>query len=78
MVKKATTKKTNRWKRDKIQTVMHEFKHRKLRSGSKQGPVVRSRAQAIAIALSEQRAADGRRRKQRLARNRALKKKSSK
>lgn len=35
--------------------VMHEFKTGKLRSGSKQGPKVRSRAQAVAIMLSEQR-----------------------
>lgn len=35
--------------------VMSEFKHGKLRSGSKQGPKVRSRKQAIAIMLSERR-----------------------
>lgn len=35
--------------------VMHEWKHGKLRSGSKQGPKVRSRKQAIAIMLSERR-----------------------
>lgn len=35
--------------------VMHEFKHGALHSGSKSGPVVKSRAQAIAIGLSEQR-----------------------
>lgn len=35
--------------------VMHEFKHGKLRSGSKRGPKVRSRKQAIAIMLSERR-----------------------
>lgn len=33
--------------------VMREFKAGKLRSGSKKGPVVKSRDQAIAIALSE-------------------------
>jgi hypothetical protein len=33
--------------------VMHEFKHGELHSGSKHGPVVHSRDQAIAIALSE-------------------------
>jgi hypothetical protein len=37
------------------ETVMHEFKHGKLRSGSKHGPRVRSRKQAIAIMLSERR-----------------------
>jgi Family of unknown function (DUF6496) len=36
--------------------VMHEFKHGALHSGSKKGPVVRNRAQAIAIMLSEKRA----------------------
>lgn len=35
--------------------VMHEFKHGTLRSGSKKGPRVRSRKQAIAIMLSERR-----------------------
>jgi hypothetical protein len=39
----------------KIRTVMHEFKHGKLRSGSKRGPKVKSRRQAIAIAMSEAR-----------------------
>ena len=39
--------------------VMHEFKHGTLHSGSKHGPKVQSRAQAIAIMLSEKRAAAG-------------------
>lgn len=39
----------------KVQTVMHEFKHGGLHSGSKKGPKVTSRKQAIAIALSEAR-----------------------
>jgi hypothetical protein len=34
---------------------MTEFKARKLRSGSKKGPKVKSPKQAIAIALSEER-----------------------
>jgi hypothetical protein len=34
---------------------MHEFKHGELHSGSKKGPLVKSRKQAIAIGLSEQR-----------------------
>lgn len=38
-----------------VKGVMHEFKHGDLHSGSKNGPVVKSRKQAIAIALSEQR-----------------------
>ena len=35
--------------------VMHEYKHGSLRSGSKRGPKVRSRKQAIAIMLAERR-----------------------
>lgn len=35
--------------------VMHEFGHHVLHSGSRSGPVVTNRKQAIAIALSEQR-----------------------
>jgi len=37
----------------KVSKVMKEFKSGKLHSGSKKGPVVKSRKQAIAIALSE-------------------------
>jgi len=37
----------------KVQKVMHEFKTGSLHTGKK-GPVVKSRKQAIAIALSEQ------------------------
>ena len=36
--------------------VMHKFKAGKLHSGSKKGPKVKSRAQAIAIKMSEERA----------------------
>ena len=39
--------------RAKVQKVMHEFKEGELRSGSKHGPKVQSREQAIAIAMSE-------------------------
>lgn len=39
----------------KVQKVMHEFEEGKLHSGSKKGPVVKSRKQAIAIGLSEAR-----------------------
>lgn len=35
--------------------VMHEFKHGELHSGSKSGPKVTDRKQAVAIGLSEQR-----------------------
>lgn len=41
----------------KIPKVMSEFKSGELHSGSKSGPVVKSRKQAVAIALSEARAA---------------------
>lgn len=41
----------------KVEKVMREFKHGALHSGSKKGPVVKSRQQAIAIGLSEARRA---------------------
>jgi hypothetical protein len=37
----------------KVKKVMHEFKTGTLHSGSKKGPVVKSRKQAVAIAMSE-------------------------
>ena len=37
--------------------VLHKFKHGQLHSGSKSGPKVKNRAQAIAIMLSEKREA---------------------
>ena len=40
-------------KQAKISKVMREFKGGKLHSGSKKGPKVTSKKQAIAIALSE-------------------------
>lgn len=39
--------------------VMSKFKHGGLHSGSKSGPKVKSRPQAIAIMLSEKKAAEG-------------------
>ncbi len=45
--------KTEKGKRGKVKKVMSEFKHGKLHSGSKKGPKVRKRSQAIAIAMSE-------------------------
>lgn len=39
----------------KVEKVMREFKEGALHSGSKQGPRVKKRKQAIAIALSESR-----------------------
>jgi len=38
--------------------VMHKFKHGNLHSGSKKGPKVKNRKQAIAIMLSEKKKAD--------------------
>lgn len=40
-------------KKGKIEKVMHEFKEGTLHSGSKKGPKVKNRKQAIAIAMSE-------------------------
>lgn len=43
---------------DKIETVMHEFKHGELKSGKDgKGGIVKSRMQAIAIGISEARQA---------------------
>lgn len=40
---------------DKVRTVLREFARGELHSGSKKGPKVTNRKQAIAIALSEAR-----------------------
>lgn len=40
-------------RKGKVEKVMKEYKSGKLHSGSKKGPQVKSRKQAIAIALSE-------------------------
>jgi len=42
-------------KQGKIKKVMGEFKEGALHSGSKKGPVVTNRKQAVAIAMSEAR-----------------------
>jgi hypothetical protein len=44
-------------KKNKVAKVMTEFKEGALHSGSKKGPKVKSRKQAIAIALNSQRRA---------------------
>lgn len=44
-------------KEKKVEKVMKEYKEGKLHSGSKKGPKVKSRKQAIAIALNESRRA---------------------
>lgn len=40
-------------KKARMQDEMHKYKVGSLHSGSKRGPVVKSRAQAVAIGLSE-------------------------
>lgn len=40
---------------DKVKKVLGEYKRGTLHSGSKKGPTVQSKAQALAIAMSEQR-----------------------
>jgi Family of unknown function (DUF6496) len=50
-------KKLQKKKESKVERVMHEYKEGTLHSGSKKGPKVQSRKQAVAIALSEARKA---------------------
>lgn len=50
-------KKSNKKKESKVEKVMHEYKEGELHSGSKKGPMVQNKKQAIAIALSEARKA---------------------
>ncbi len=49
----ATKPKTKAGKMAKVGKVMHEYKAGELHSGSKSGPAVTSKKQAIAIAMSE-------------------------
>lgn len=53
--KKGRKKMMKRKGAEKVEKVMHEFKEGELHSGYKKGPKVKSRKQAIAIALSEAR-----------------------
>jgi hypothetical protein len=53
--KKEHHKKKEKKGEKKVEKVMREFKHGELHSGSKKGPRVSSRKQAVAIALSEAR-----------------------
>lgn len=53
MAKKETKKQA------KAHKTMHEFKHGTLHSGSKHGPKVKSRKQAVAIALNQARKEGG-------------------
>jgi hypothetical protein len=43
-------------RQEKVHQVMGEFKRGELHSGSKKGPVVRNRKQAVAIAMNQGRA----------------------
>lgn len=54
-IKKSIMAKYSKKAGDKVEKVMHEMHEGKLRSGSKKGPKVTSRKQAIAIGLSEAR-----------------------
>jgi len=54
--------------RQVMKTEMHKFKHGSLHSGSRRGPVVKNRKQAIAIGLSEARQAGGKGRPKRRGR----------
>lgn len=45
--------KTKSGKKAKMEKIMHEYKHGQLHSSSKSGPRVKSRKQAIAIALKQ-------------------------
>ena len=49
----ALKKKGNKMAKDKVEKTMHEYKHGQLHSGSKTGPRVKSRKQAVAIALKQ-------------------------
>lgn len=57
-MKKKMIKKSPSKNNKKIKLVLKEFKEGKLHSGSKKGPKVKSRSQALAIAISEQRKAN--------------------
>lgn len=46
-------KKSSDKKQKKVEKVMGEYKRGELHSGSKKGPVVKSKKQAVAIAMSE-------------------------
>jgi hypothetical protein len=69
------TKKSTTKSRSKVGKVMHEYKHGQLKSGS--GGKVKSRKQAIAIGLSEARAAGAKIPKKKATRKSATKKKAA-
>jgi hypothetical protein len=47
------TEKPKKVSKGKVEGVLREYKEGKLHSGSKKGPVVKSKKQAVAIAMSE-------------------------
>lgn len=49
--------------KEKFEDVMHEYKEGELKSGSKKGPVVKEKKQALAIAFSEMRKKNRKKRK---------------
>ncbi len=65
VAKKKVAKRMRKVKKaeDKVEKVMHEYKEGELHSGSKQGPKVKSRKQAIAIAMSEAGKSKGKKKK---------------
>jgi len=56
-MKKISVKTPKKPVKNKVEKVMHEFKQGALHSGSKKGPKVTNRKQAVAIAISEARKA---------------------
>ncbi len=50
---KLTASASKKAKKQRMQQEMHKYKEGALHAGSKKGPIVKSRKQAIAIALSE-------------------------
>jgi len=63
IIKKMKKKKDPKKPCNKIHKVMEEFSEGSLHSGSKKGPKVKNKAQAVAIAFSEQRRASRKRKK---------------
>ena len=55
--KNKATKSKSTPKKDKIETTMHEFKEKTLHAGSKKGPIVKNKKQALAISLHQARKA---------------------
>lgn len=56
-MKKKGKMKEKKKQKTKVSKVLSEFKAGELHAGSKKGPIVKSKAQALAIGLNEQRKA---------------------